>query len=184
MVDDMDRHQVRFALLKIFLVVLAGTSWLFSSFIMNTRPEESEDALSSLVRLPASLPAQIPGISVIPGIEQNLPGLVAPQVKTMPPIEMNVVKVACWDNSRDSHNKTSARWIRLTGKACQTTSPLEGVSVRNVTNGYVATVFPTAMRGMTTDFIPLQSGRNEIRIRFDQGDGATLESQVSFLREQ
>lgn len=166
---------MRFALLKVTLLVLAGSTWVFWSFVFSTRPETAaEDALESLVRLPASLPQQIPGMSTLPSTRAN------------DPIEMDVVRIPCWEKSSSPQIDTSARWIRLTGRRCQgeAAAPLaDSVSVRNLTNGYVATVFPMQNRNMTTDFIPLQSGHNEILIHFDQGEGASVESQVSFVRE-
>jgi hypothetical protein len=172
----MNRNQVRLALLKISLVVLAGSTWIFSSFIFATRPEESEpDALTALVRLPASLPAQLPGA---------LPGVFAPAVKVNEPIEMDTVKVACWDSNDEAEQETSARWIRLTGRPCQAAIGADAVTVRNLTNGYVATVFPTQpANALTTDFIPLQEGQNHILIRYAQERGAAVEQQLTFNRE-
>ena len=102
----MDRHQVRFALLKITMLVLLGTTWVFWSFVYATRPEppENPNALDALIRLPASLPAQ----------------LAVHTPKPMKPIEMSVMKLACWDMQDLSEKDTDARWIRLTGRACQT----------------------------------------------------------------
>lgn len=166
----MDRYQVRYALLKITLLALAGTTWVFWSFIFSMRPEDSQaDALSSLVRLPASIPGQISGM--------------APPAKVADPIEMDVVKLPCWDRAEEPARDISARWVRLTGKVCQNAGEAESISVRNLTNGFSATVFTTLDKGMTTDFIPLQVGPNAIQIRFDQGQGVAKESQFSLVRE-
>ena len=173
----MDRNQVRFALLKISLAVLAGTTWVFSSFIFATRPEEQgTDTLSSLVRLPASLPAQLPN---------GLPGMamLTPTTKPLPPIEMNAMALPCWDKQDSESRATSARWVRLTGKACQTVANADAVTVHNVSNGYMATVFSPSISEMTTDYIPLQTGKNEILIRFATEPGARLESRFTVLRE-
>lgn len=165
---------MRYALLKVSLVALGISSWVFWSFVFATRPETAvgtnADALESLVRLPASLPAQ-------------LPELVAGQsARVNDAIEMNVVSVPCWEKSSTASLATSARWVRLTGRNCGTDVNADSVSVRNLTNGYGATVFATQNKNLTTDFIPLQSGLNNIVIRFDQGEGASLESQLSFIR--
>lgn len=173
-------------MLKISLVALMGCTWVFWSFLFASRPEETDvDTLTSLVRLPASIPAQIPGISNIPGLQKSLPGVAfaPPTSRAAPPIEMDIVKVPCWDKTDEVENETSARWVRLVGKNCESDASSDTVTVRNLTNGYVATVFPTQLKGMTTDFIPLQAGKNEILIRFNQGAGVTTESQVSFIRE-
>src|SRR4051812_7777286 len=142
----MDRHQVRYAMLKIALVGLLGSTWVFWSFIFSTRPEDvDQDTLTALVRLPASIPSQLP---------ENLPGVFAPAVKVNEPIEMGEIHVPCWDKSDESEQETALRWIRLTGKPCglNETSP-ETVSVRNLTTGYSATVFALQTHGLTTDFI-------------------------------
>jgi len=164
----MDRHQVRFALLKITILVLLGTTWVFWSFVYASRPEQAqtENTLDALIRLPASLPAQF-----------------APTTKTLPPIDMNVMKVPCWDMQDLAVKDTDARWIRLTGKACQLKEASENVTVRNLSNGHVATVFTSKGEALTTDFIPLQIGKNEIMIRFESGPGVSLESHFTFLRE-
>jgi hypothetical protein len=149
---------------------LVATSWIFWSFIFATRPEQAmTDPLANLVRLPASLPAKIPGMQ--------------PIVKIMEPIAMDVVRIPCWDKAEMGENPTSARWVRLTGKACDKNAEADEVSVRNLSNGFSATVFPTQVKkSLTTDYIPLQAGKNDILIRL-QRDGAAVESQISFVRE-
>lgn len=163
----MDRNQVRYALLKITALVLLGTTWVFWSFVYSTRPEQASNAnpLEALIRLPASLPEQL-----------------APTTKVLPPIDMNVLAVPCWDMKDGAQRDTGARWIRLTGKACHVDGNAENVSVRNLSNGYAATVFAAA-DAMTTDFIPLQNGKNDILIRFDSSPGVSVESKFTFSRQ-
>lgn len=163
----MDRNQVRYALLKITAFVLVGTTWVFGSFVYSSRPEQATAAtpLEALIRLPASLPTQL-----------------APTTKVLPPIDMNVVALPCWDVKDGAAKGTGARWIRLTGKACQVNGNAENVSVRNLSNGYTATIFP-ASGALTTDFIPLQMGKNDIMIRFESSRGVRVESQFTFSRQ-
>lgn len=165
----MDRNQVRYALLKVTVVVLALTAWVFWGFLYNTRPEEVADvnALETLIRLPASLPAKL-----------------APSTKTLQPIKMDIFKIACWDvqGGAEEVRATDARWIRLTGRPCQNQNR-ESVSVRNISNGYAATVFTAGAKDMTTDFIPLQMGKNDILIRFESEPGSVLESQFAINRD-
>ena len=167
---------MRLALLKITLVAFLASSWVFSSFIFATRPGEdapaqskTAEALTSIVRLPASLPAQIPGMKAQP--------------KPFEPIAMEIVQVPCWDRTKSAPKATEAHWVRLTGRACDGEVEPEAISVRNITNGFSATIFSTEAKNMTTDFIPLQAGNNEVIISFSQGNGTTMESQVNFLRE-
>lgn len=162
-------------MLKIAFIVLLGTTWVFWSFIFSTRPEDVDaDTLTALVRLPASIPSQLP---------EALPGVFAAP-KIADPIHMGEIKVPCWDASNESEQETHLRWVRLTGKPCGSAgSGNDVISVRNLTTGYSATVFPLQARSLTTDFIPLQAGRNNILIRFEQGPGVALEQQLSFYRE-
>src|SRR4051812_39471130 len=140
----LDRNQMRLALLKVTAMVLVGTTWIFSSFVFGTRPEQAEaNPIVDLVRLPASLPAQIPGM--------------VPVVKVMEPIAMDTVKLPCWDQLHESENATSARWIRLLGRDCEGMAASESVTVKNLRNGFSATVFQTLPRNsLTTDYIPLE----------------------------
>lgn len=175
----MDLHQLRLALLKLSVLVLLGSTWLFSGFVLESRPLEGVtgagqmDPLSQLVRLPASLQTQLP---------ENIPGVFRPQARVVEPVQMNIVKLPCWDRSGAAEQNVSARWIRLVGRTCQGDYSAEAVSVRNLANGYVGTVFNANATSMTTDFIPLEIGKNEILIRFESEPGVSLETQVTFNR--
>jgi hypothetical protein len=164
----MDRNRVRFNLLKISAGVLALSTWVFWGSLYNTRPEEAPadvSALGVLVRLPASLP-----------------GKLQPSTKTLQPIKMDVMKIACWDGKDLTERGTDARWVRFTGHPCGTQNSA-GVTVKNLANGYAATVFTSHGEELTTDFIPLQMGRNEILIRFENEPGSVFENQFAINRD-
>jgi hypothetical protein len=164
----MDRNQVRLRLLKISGGVLALSTWVFWSSLYGTRPEEAPvdaSALGVLVRLPASLPAKL-----------------QPSTKTLQPIKMDIMKIACWDGSDLQERGTDARWVRFTGHPCGKQN-LDSVTVKNLANGYSATVFASGKKDLTTDFIPLQMGRNEILIRFENEPGSSFESQFAINRD-
>lgn len=168
----MDLHGLRYAVLKIALATLVVSSWVFVSFIFQTRPEQDgqQAPLSKLVRLPASLP---------------LRKVFEPPVKAQEPVRMDVVDLPCWDKTIQppTSQKSLGRWIRITGKACSADEEsVESVMVSNDSNGYMATVFSAQSGVMTTDFIPLETGKNEIRIRFVQPSGAAIENRFTFLR--
>ncbi len=175
----MDQHQVRWALLKISFVALMGSSWIFTSFIFGTQPTdstdeiESDDALVSLVRIPASLPGQLPG---------QLPKLLMAQTQPMEPIRMDVVKLPCWDLPEVAEQPISSRWVRLTGRPCQSGALPESIEVNNLANGYSGTVFATQKDAMTTDFIPLEEGNNEIMVRIGQADGVAFENRFVLVK--
>jgi hypothetical protein len=174
----MDLHQLRMALLKLSVPVLIGSTWVFASFIMASRPDEATApgsvSLSSLVRLPASLPARLP---------EQLPAVFATSAGKAPePVRMDVVKLDCWDMRASNPRREAAQWVRLTGKPCQSDVPAAAVSVKNLSNGYAATVFEDGHGRLTTDFIPLQKGRNSILIRFRQGRDLQFENSFLFER--
>ncbi len=179
----MDQSQVRWALLKISIISLAVSSWIFTSFILETRPDDPglamnmensvspgpEDALQVLARLPASIPAQ-------------LPVAFAPETRVMPPIKMDIVKLGCWDLADLAPQTVEARWVRLTGRPCQSDPTADSIEIRNLTNGYIGTVFSAQTDQFTTDFIPLQEGNNEILVRLGHADGVAYENRFTFVR--
>ena len=83
------------------------------------------------------------------------------------------LNLSCENNTQQ---ETSANKIRLTGKLCgvspQTLSE-KGVraTIANSTNQFIATVFTHLPSGAySTDYIPLNTGRNEIHITFSYTD--------------
>lgn len=168
----MDRSQVQFAVLKITLAVLAGTTWLFTSFVFSTKPSAApESALTSIVRLPASIPS---------GIQENF---FASSGRQTEPVRMDVVDVSCWDGLSPEEQPVKSRWVRLTGRSCLGGTRAEQIQVKNLSNGFEATIFPSGPQALTTDFIPLQEGKNEILIRFESEAGAAVENRMLFSRE-
>lgn len=175
---------MRWALLKISLISLAATSWVTTSFVLETRPEDltvemnsdnsvvtrPEDALAVLARLPASIPAQLPTAFSAP-------------VKPFQPIKMDIVKLGCWDTNDAAEQKVDARWVRLTGRPCQSDSAPENIEILNTTNGYVGTVFLAKGDVMTTDFIPLQEGANDILVKLGHGDGVVFENRFTLVKQ-
>jgi hypothetical protein len=169
----MDRQQVRWALFKISFVAVASMTWISTSFVFATRPEEeleteNSNPLVTLVRLPASLPA-------VPG---QLPKLLTGEVKAFAPIRMDVLKLSCWDNAGTAEQAVAARWVRLIGRPCHSDAESSAIEVRNLTTGYSGTVFAAQHNMLTTDFIPLETGPNEILIRIGEGEGVAFENRL------
>ena len=163
----MDCHRQRASLLKIAIPVLLGSTWMFFAFVMDTRPagRRPTGTIDRLTRLPASLSTgQLPLGEV---------------VKAEAP-RMDVLRVPCWDEGASDEMAVSARWVRVVGRNCKTDGAT--VSVRNVTNANVATVLPDAKGQITTDFIPLEAGRNEIVFTFESAPGKILERRVTLVR--
>lgn len=168
--SSMDRLQMQAALLKITLVVLVGTSWLFVGFLFDSRPEvKTMDALTTLVRLPASLPS-------------SLPENVFSASRPVDPIRMDVFELPCWDKTSSQPQSVSSRWIRLRGIPCEADKNTAKIFVKNLSNGYEATVFSSKGDALTTDFIPLQEGKNQIEIKVEGAPGAIVENRFEFNR--
>lgn len=173
----MDRHQARKSLLKAVIVGLVVSTWIFTSFILSTRPEQAQtalqsaDALSKLARLPASLPSQ-------------LPGGVFSAAKPVAAAQMEILELPCWDKQESDVLDSGSRWLRLKGRTCHMPVLGDSMTVRNLTNGYLATVFNSERPGeLTTDYIPLQEGKNDILVRFETEPGVLMESQFTLIRE-
>lgn len=73
--------------------------------------------------------------------------------------------------------------VRLTGSPCQPGQTLESTEIRNDTNGFSATVFPTGPRTFTTDYITLSPGPNKIRILHVFAKGAREEREWTIVRQ-
>lgn len=170
----MDLHQLRYALLKVTLVILFGSSWVFWSFIFATRPENTAvDPINQLVRLPASLPSQIP---------TQLPRVFQAASRAPEAVRMDSVQVPCWDRSAPTDYHMDAKWVRITGGACQTDVPADQITLENTANGYLGTVFSMGQGALTSDYIPLQEGKNEIQLRFKPTAGAVIENRITIQR--
>jgi hypothetical protein len=88
--------------------------------------------------------------------------------------------IPCEGNGRFSRNVAQ---VRLTGKICgkshsrlndELENAIESSEIRNVTNGFSATVFYPKTNAFTTDYITLASGKNLIRIQHILKSGAKV----------
>jgi hypothetical protein len=69
-----------------------------------------------------------------------------------------------WDCQSNVNNlEVSGEYLRLLAKNCDTLRT-QILSVKNVTNGYTASLIPTKENVLTTDFLSLRTGKNEIWI--------------------
>lgn len=163
----MDLHRSRLSLLKIALPVLLGTTWMFVAFVMETRPSgPSASAIDRLARLPASISSgQLP---------------LGPKPKIAEPVRMDTVELPCWDQIATGDRAVTARWVRLVGRNCKAGGTV--VSVKNLANANVGTVLPEAKGQFTTDYMPLESGRNEILFTIESAPGVILESRLTLVR--
>ncbi len=69
-----------------------------------------------------------------------------------------------WDCQSNVNNlEVSGEYLRLLAKNCDKLRT-QILSVKNVTNGYTASLIPTKENVLTTDFLSLRAGKNEIWI--------------------
>ena len=63
--------------------------------------------------------------------------------------------------------------FRLKGSNCtaENSGPTIATQVKNISNGYVATVFHRSPQEFTTDYINLNEGKNEIEVKFETDQG-------------
>lgn len=163
----MDLYRLRLSLLKIAIPVLLGTTWMFFAFVMETKPAgQPVGTIDRLARLPASISTgQLP---------------LGPKSKASEPVRMDTVELPCWDQGTSAERAVTARWVRLVGRTCKAGGTV--VSVKNLANANVGTVLPEAKGQLTTDYMPLESGRNEILFTIESAPGVILESRLTLVR--
>lgn len=170
----MNRIEARALYLKIVLGALGISSYVLLASVLSSRPEHQENTLATMVRIPASLPSALP---------VNLPKVFAPAEKAPETAKLDTLAVSCWDSQEATLNlSTSARWVRLLGRSCRQKFPADSWEVKNHSNGFQATVFEPNEKQLTTDFIPLKEGTNEIAFRAIDEKGVA--HQVTFTVER
>ena len=170
----MDRSQLRNLLLKIVLGALGLSSYALVASVLSFRPEtEPVSTLQSMVRLPASLPGALP---------VEIPNVFQPEEKVVEAPKIDVLALSCWDGPASENMQTTAKWIRLTGRSCDLSSGAHQWKVDNASNGFSATVFDLDLKQLTTDYIPLQNGANEIKLSSVGEDGQVREVKMVIQR--
>lgn len=160
-------------MVKITFICVALFGWAFSSFVMSTRPEESQqtDAIQALVRLPASLPSSLP---------RSIPGL-SVDARPTADVPMKSVRINCWDVADPGVRSVDAKWVRIVGRPCMGEWKASQFTLTNETNGYSGTILGGTDR-FTTDFIFLDEGANDIVIRHLDENGSLSERKFRFER--
>lgn len=85
---------------------------------------------------------------------------------------------SCDDNSSF---KTQSEHVRVKGSFCR--SDVLSTTVRNSSNGYVATVFHQGGQNYTTDYMSLAHGANVIVIEQKMNSGEVSAREVTIVRE-
>ncbi|MFP5520588.1 MAG: hypothetical protein ACLGGX_11840 [Bdellovibrionia bacterium] len=82
----------------------------------------------------------------------------------------------------DTLDATKFEFVQLSGETCAK-RPISEVSLRNMSNGHVATVFLTGTGKFQTDVIPLVKGENILKIDVSYSDGNVQNSSISLIHE-
>lgn len=162
----MNRTQARIALLKLTFVVCALLSVLVGVSVWDTRPSHSLSMVPDVVSVVARVPAAIPGLLK----EQK------PKSQVRPGFQ--VWKAPCL--SAAAHMKsmsTDSGYLRISTHTCDAELQIKGSKLKNVSNGYVATVFTLQPSQLTSDFIPLAEGKNlmQMELTLDTGERFSYE---------
>lgn len=100
--------------------------------------------------------------------------------------------IPCEGSGRFSHNVVQ---VRLTGTICKKSrqpasatknarqNAIESSEIRNITNGFSATVFYPKSDAFTTDYITLANGKNLIRIQHVLKSGAKVQRDFVIERQ-
>jgi hypothetical protein len=97
------------------------------------------------------------------------------------------LEVKC-DQAQKQESDTTASKVRITGSLCGTSSAPENAqllktNVTNTANKFTATVFTDENAGKySTDYIPLNSGKNPIHIEFSYQGGKNVVQDFSITR--
>lgn len=160
MVADQQKQEKQFLAITFVLVVLLGGASFVSVMAVPTQAVRAIEA----VRNPASLPESHDSLNPAP-------------------VNLSKLEDLTWDCKNKNFNvELAATHFRLKGKAYCKGQPIKDLSVRNLSNGFTASIF-TNEKGFLTDFIDLQPGANEIRLVYNDRTGKASEVSLTILRK-
>lgn len=102
-----------------------------------------------------------------------------------PGAQVSDFNVTCEATSESNFAET-VQQVRLRGRTCLPNSKarLKSAQVRNLSNGFVATVFTPDDSRFSTDYINLKAGLNQIVVDMDFSDGSKLARKLLFSRDE
>lgn len=155
----MDLADRRRGALKYFIAALAVCTWGTVSTVLATKPSARSIAHVVGAREPASSDT------------------------ATEPVRMDQVRLKCWSEPPQTLMGTGARWVRITGATCDRELGVEEITLKNITNGFKATLFALTGQVLTTDFIPLDLGANVLVVQItDAASGTMREAHITITR--
>lgn len=100
---------------------------------------------------------------------------------------VGMIEVGC--GSAEAQSETGAAKVRLTGSLCGAPAGVEDprpqqATIANEANHYQATVFADPSSGkFSTDYIPMQPGRNVVRVDFKYAGGRSFSQTLAIERK-
>lgn len=138
----------------------------------------------TLLQPPSSLARKAKGESTRqPASIAALPAVVPNHIVVDPGAHVSDFSVSC-EAAAESTFAPTIQQVRLRGKTCLPSSKarLTTAQVRNMTNGFVATVFTPDDTRFSTDYINLKDGQNQIMIEMSFSDGTNFARKLMFSR--
>lgn len=160
MVVDQKKQELRFLTITFVLVFFLGGASFVSVMSIPSPATRAQD----LARNPASLP--------VPG------DLAQPE-----PAHFSKLEDYQWDcKAKNQNSEIRATHFRIKGKTFCRGVAIRALKIKNVSNGFTATVFENE-KGFLTDFIDLQPGANAIQIEYSDKQGKALTADLTILRQ-
>lgn len=154
--------QAQLALLKYSLFTCALLAIFVSVSILDARPTDSESVVEQVVGIVSRVPAALPAmLTETPKIETHA--------------DFQVWQPPCLGpTSKLPALATNSHWLRLATATCDRHKEILDTSLLNESNGFVATVFTPNRSNLTSDFIPLAAGKNNMHMEVKLASGETL----------
>lgn len=166
----MNRTQAHIALLKVSLIFAGLLAGLVGVSVLNTRPTAGPSIVAGVVNnMVARVPAAIPRLLK----DKSAAKIVRP--------EFEVWNIPCLGQQGLATHQTQSRWIRLSTHDCE--SAFSASHLENKTNGFVATIFVPNSAMMTSDFIPLNVGANQLNLDVTMDSGEKIKLSWVVTRE-
>lgn len=148
------------------MVITVGLLGFFSTLILLNDPPTNSD-------LDVTPPIfEINSAKIFQATQRGIASTDTPSVP-------NTIEIPC--GAQDFSLETAFTRMRIKGENCVSkNSPT--TEIKNVSNGYVATVFHKKDYSFTTDYINLNEGRNEINLLFETPEGVTSQRTVIINR--
>lgn len=151
---------MRFLTITLVLVLFMGGASFVSVMTVPAQAIKQQET----ARNPASFPEQSPSMTKP---EQT---------------HFSKLEDLAWDCKGTQNSEMHATHVRLKGKTVCQNQTIKEIKIRNLSNGFTATVFAND-KGFLTDFIDLQVGANNIKVDYVDKQGKSITADLTVLRK-